>query len=234
MDHFNFSNETISESIYRHIVEQISNRVYKQSDKLPSENELCELYNVSRVSVRSALQKLRAHGFVYTKPGKGTYVLSNNIDTVMMANRTRFLDMTKKEYFEVIELRQTIEYKSLELMVKRGTKEDFDNLKNALEDMKASVSDYSKYSDADIKFHLAIIKGSHNRLFYEIINSCHNALIKYFIEMNKVNFDSFKDSIEKHSKIYIALTKGNYKVAQKILLDMINYNIENNLAYLRD
>ena len=45
-------------------------------DKLPSEAELCAQYNVSRVTVRRALNELKRGGYLETKQGKGTYVKS--------------------------------------------------------------------------------------------------------------------------------------------------------------
>ncbi|WP_307477197.1 GntR family transcriptional regulator [Cytobacillus purgationiresistens] len=43
-------------------------------EKLPSENELAEKYDVPRMTVRKALTKLEERGYVYTKKGKGRYV----------------------------------------------------------------------------------------------------------------------------------------------------------------
>lgn len=42
--------------------------------QLPSENDLKELHNVSRVTVRRALEALRDEGWVYSAPGRGWFV----------------------------------------------------------------------------------------------------------------------------------------------------------------
>lgn len=44
---------------------------------VPSEKELGERYGVARNTVRSALAVLREQGLVYTVPGRGTYVGSD-------------------------------------------------------------------------------------------------------------------------------------------------------------
>ncbi len=41
---------------------------------LPSENELCSLYSVTRATVRHALDLLEREGLVYRRKGKGTYL----------------------------------------------------------------------------------------------------------------------------------------------------------------
>lgn len=43
-------------------------------DKMLSEREICEKYNVSRTTVRVALNELEEMGFIYKRHGKGTYV----------------------------------------------------------------------------------------------------------------------------------------------------------------
>ena len=47
---------------------------------MSSENELCEAYNVSRVTVRKAIDLLVQEGYVYTIKGKGTYVKGKYIE----------------------------------------------------------------------------------------------------------------------------------------------------------
>ncbi len=47
---------------------------YGAHQRLPSERELSEQFQVSRITVRQALSDLTQHGHVYTRVGKGTYV----------------------------------------------------------------------------------------------------------------------------------------------------------------
>lgn len=54
--------------------EAIYNKVYMDGEKLPSENQLCKMYEVSRITVRQALSKLEQKNLVYSVHGKGTFV----------------------------------------------------------------------------------------------------------------------------------------------------------------
>ena len=56
------------------IMDNIKNKVWETNTKIPTERELCEMYNVSRITVRQALKELENEGFLYRKQGKGTFV----------------------------------------------------------------------------------------------------------------------------------------------------------------
>ena len=48
--------------------------VYKEDDRLPTEETICQFYNISRPVVRKAYQSLIDEGLVIRKQGSGTYV----------------------------------------------------------------------------------------------------------------------------------------------------------------
>lgn len=54
----------------------------KSGERLPSESQLCENYNLSRQSVRQAIEQLRKEGLVNTIQGSGTYVMNLICDEV--------------------------------------------------------------------------------------------------------------------------------------------------------
>ena len=53
---------------------KIDSGIYAPGDRIPSENELCKIYSVSRVTVRNAIQGLVEDGLLVKKKGSGTYV----------------------------------------------------------------------------------------------------------------------------------------------------------------
>lgn len=55
------------------IINAIQTGKIKPGEKLPGEVELCEKYNVSRVTVRKAILNLASAGKVYRRAGDGTY-----------------------------------------------------------------------------------------------------------------------------------------------------------------
>jgi DNA-binding GntR family transcriptional regulator len=58
------------ETLRKHIIDG----VYKEGDLLPSENELCKLYGITRPTVRQSLATLASDGYIIKHQGKGSIV----------------------------------------------------------------------------------------------------------------------------------------------------------------
>jgi GntR family transcriptional regulator len=52
----------------------IRSGVYEPDDKLPSENEIKDLYRVPRITARRAYETLQELGYIYSMQGKGSFV----------------------------------------------------------------------------------------------------------------------------------------------------------------
>ncbi len=65
-------------TIYHELVEAIKNGEYPAQSTLPSENELADLYQTSRETIRKALNLLSQNGFIQKVRGKGSVVLDQN------------------------------------------------------------------------------------------------------------------------------------------------------------
>jgi GntR family transcriptional regulator len=63
-----------------HLRQQIETGTYPSGSRLPSERELAEMFQVSRMTARQALQLLATDGFISAHVGKGTYVRKPRID----------------------------------------------------------------------------------------------------------------------------------------------------------
>ena len=60
--------------LYELLRKQIVDGIYKEGDLLPSENELCVIHNLTRPTVRHALDALVNEGFIRKHQGKGSIV----------------------------------------------------------------------------------------------------------------------------------------------------------------
>ena len=67
-----------SKPLYLQVEADIKNRIlskqYMPGDKLPTENELSDQYNVSKITIRKAIQNLSDEGYVNKVQGEGTFI----------------------------------------------------------------------------------------------------------------------------------------------------------------
>ena len=69
--------ETIAERAYNALKELLESGTFSPGQKLPSENEMARQLNISRITLRTALQKLELLGYVDRKRGVGTFVVGS-------------------------------------------------------------------------------------------------------------------------------------------------------------
>ncbi|MFC2159534.1 GntR family transcriptional regulator [Actinomycetota bacterium] len=62
----------------------IEKKHLKEGEKIGNEYELCELFKVSRFTLRQALKELENDGQIYKKRGKGTYIGIKKLETNLM------------------------------------------------------------------------------------------------------------------------------------------------------
>lgn len=215
--------QNIVDEVYAQIKNNIVNGTWKPGDKIPSEHELCQMFKVSRVSVRSAIQKMRAIGIITTRHGQGSFI-SQSIQDRILNDLTPIMNITEREFMDMMEFRETIEFKCIDLAVQRADEEDIRRIEQALEKMVAGQSDYKKYTAADIEFHVAIAKASKNEILYQVVKNTH-AYSEFLEEMNRV-FGVSEESVEGHIQQLEALKRRDSEAVKVLIKIGMNGNIE--------
>lgn len=216
--------KSVSEEVFDQIKDNIVKGVWKEAEKIPSENELCKIFNVSRVSVRSAIQKLQAVGILTTNQGQGSFV-STSMSGNILNGFIPLLNINTEEFRDILEFREALEFKSIDLAVDRATEADLSKVGDALENMIKHRENYKEFTRFDYEFHLNIVKASKNKIFISIMQSYKSIFINYLEEMNKV-YQTKDMSLENHKNIYEALLKGDNQRAKSIIRKSMDTNLK--------
>lgn len=134
---------------------------------LPSENALANTFNVSRTTVRAALQALVARGLVEVKPASGAHVREQEkwdwLDEQVLewAGHGESRPQIQSEGFEA---RLLIEPAIAEYAAQRASGEDLADLERAVSAMEAHRDDIAHFNMADLAFHQALSRASGNRV----------------------------------------------------------------------
>ena len=83
-------------SIYNDIMDLIENKEFEPGEKLPSESELMEKYDVSRDTIRKALELLEGNGYIHKIKGKGSFVLDINKFDFPITGIVSFKELSQK------------------------------------------------------------------------------------------------------------------------------------------
>lgn len=82
--------------IAQDLSQKIRHGIYACGDYLPSENQLTDLYNVSRETVRGALAQLEEFGFIQKIRGKGSLVLDIHRFSLPISGITSFAELNRQ------------------------------------------------------------------------------------------------------------------------------------------
>lgn len=82
------------EQIKEYLRRNIQSGVYEVHERIPSERQLAEQFDVNRLTVSKAIGELVRDGLVYTQVGKGTYVAPAKIDQTLQSLTSFTQEMT--------------------------------------------------------------------------------------------------------------------------------------------
>ena len=111
----------IYEQIYKQLLEYITTGLMQANDKLPSVRELSSSIHINPNTVVKAYRLLEEQGFIYSVPGKGSFVSSKqNVQTKLflqqinelsleIVNKSKYIGMDFEELCQL--LKQTWEDK---------------------------------------------------------------------------------------------------------------------------
>jgi GntR family transcriptional repressor for pyruvate dehydrogenase complex len=152
------------------ITNSIINNDLRDGELLPPENQLCEIFGVSRSILREAIRALVSKGLVEVKQGYGTFARFLKTEVPEEALRN-YLMANRFSLVQLMEIRTPIEVEVARLAAERREEKHISTMERSLEILNTDSNSVEVYADADGTFHKTIIDASGNPLFGIMIRS---------------------------------------------------------------
>ena len=166
---------SLSRRLARELSASIATGRIRVGEKLPTEQELCDAYGVSRTVVREAISSLRAEGLVASHQGKGVFVLERARAEGFQIDRAELEVLN--EVIKLLELRIGVEAEAAAIAARNRNANDLKRLKAAHRAMQAAVEGGRDGVEEDLEFHRAIAAATGNRYFVDFFNHLGAAVI---------------------------------------------------------
>jgi GntR family transcriptional repressor for pyruvate dehydrogenase complex len=135
-----------------------------------TERELAEALNVSRNSVREAINKLVTLRFLEQRQGQGTFV--RPMDEAVKIPLATVMETQDASLIDLMEMRMGIECNAASLAAQRANAADLEAIEKAIAEMETDTRTGGLGTEGDLSFHMAIAMATKNPLQVYIMKQC--------------------------------------------------------------
>lgn len=216
-------NQKMYYSIITSIVGMIKDGKLSYGQKLYKENELVEMLQVSRPTLREALRVLEFLGIVTTRPRKGI-VINDPKDSTGYGPLEMILTFEKTDKKDLFELRRAIEIENAGNAAAYGSDEELGKLEDIVKELESVSFDDETFEELHSRFHMQIARCSGNGLNLRLLRSV-IALIDQQVTFvyKHLSMKERKQVRESHSSICKAILERNRVESENLMRLHMNF-----------
>lgn len=201
---------SISESVTQHLARRIIHGDLSPGLSLPGENELAIEYEVSRTSVRNALQVLAAKGLISIQAKKRSTVNNREQWSLLDIDVLAWLaegELDLKLVEQLMVTRLIFEPNVATLAVLNANGHDLAAMEDALHLMRRGQleADRALFEEGDIAFHQALLRATHNPFLLALGNALSAAMTLSFMQTIEKDVRQTKTAVDEHFLLFDAI-----------------------------
>jgi DNA-binding FadR family transcriptional regulator len=215
--------------LYEQVCELIEARIIdgelRVGDKLPTEKEMAEQYQVSRTVIREAMKVLKEKGWIETRVAKGTFV----VDNVAKSVRTSFDAVVRMDaahgFSYLMEVREILEPEVAALVASRADDSQRNRIREAVERMERALESgdhVDAFLNADFDFHMLLAESTGNPLMPMIVSPLVKLMRDQQSYYSMTVQDGTRRSQANHKLIMGAIEERNADAARKRMYEHIH------------
>jgi len=203
----------LSQEVELAIKKAILAETYKAGEKLPSERELVEQFQVSRVTVREAFRSLQSSSLITIKRGvnAGAYVAEPNSHPITQSFQN-LIHLGRIDCSHLIDARLYIEPRAAEMAARYRSAEDLQRLDSLLDlAEKVAAESHKRARLINVSFHCEVAKITFNPIILFITESITQSYSAMVIEktQSQLGRKDIQKFIDEHRDILDSIIKQN-------------------------
>jgi GntR family transcriptional repressor for pyruvate dehydrogenase complex len=167
------TSDSLPQRVARQVISLILLGTLKPNQLLPTEEELCEQFGVSRSVIREAMRTVSGVGMTRSHQGRGTVVLDarswNEFSPEILQARVE-VGAAGEFLVDFIELRTIVESQAAGLAAERAEPSQLDEMRAHLSAMELALDDRDSFVAADLDFHNAIVVAAGNLMIVRLFD----------------------------------------------------------------
>ncbi|WP_416306102.1 pyruvate dehydrogenase complex transcriptional repressor PdhR [Neptunicella sp. SCSIO 80796] len=169
--------QKLSDVIMQKLEEMILSGSMIAGQKLPSERDLASRFDVSRPSLREAIQKLEAKGLLQRKQGGGTYI-RDIVNPVANQPLMALISANPESQYDLLEFRHALEGIAAYYAALRAEQTDLDKIEAAYREVESTwQAEFTHQAESLVQFYVAMAQASHNAVLLHVVRTMQPMLL---------------------------------------------------------
>ena len=219
----------LSVALAQQLLARIESGKYSPGERLPSQEELCKEFEVSRTVIREAVASLRQSGHLIVRQGAGIFV-SENLPAELEFGAFAARDVTTA--LQILELRLGVEVEQVALAAQRRTPATLTNIIAAFDRFnQLDGTDPEAMAQTDFDFHLAIAQATNNPQFAHFLKALGTEIfldlkLKHANATQQSALTRVKNVGNEHAAILSAISTGDVEGARQAVRKHLEEGLE--------
>lgn len=231
---------SLAEQLCDILKNELQSGEYTPGQKLMPEGKMAEHYGVSRLTVRAAIARLSALGYVEVRNGEGIFVKALDKDSLLRTMSSMLVEPQMLN--DVNAFRKLLDTECVRLTIQNASDADLDGLSEACDAFNSYLKNIfvlndeaqKKLVDLDYEFHLKICELSGNTLYplaYKAVQEAikqhiyTNFISRWYFNRMDTNSESIQRFMLGHVSLLQAIKDRDNAAAKRITLSHINYDL---------
>ncbi len=160
--------ERVADRVAQELLRLIAGGSLVPGERLPGERQLAQMMNVSRVSVRAALQQLKAQGLVSATQGGSTRIIASSESLDRGLGRLVRADL--RNLLDLAELRAQLEVWAARRAARLAKPDQVEEIARLFDVMADPARDPKCKAEDDFAFHMAIARASDSPVYLHLLS----------------------------------------------------------------